>query len=75
MLADAVVNIKQVLDTLAFGKFTNDFLVVGDFLRVGGSLKVKGVSNLIWVPYFSIHSHFLFKLKNAICSSKVSGGG
>ena len=73
VLADAVVDVKDILDTLALCKFPDDLLVVGNLFRVGRSLKVKGVGDFIGIPDLCVFPHLFFKLEDAVGASEVTG--
>jgi hypothetical protein len=50
MLSDAVINIKQMTNSLPLGEFPNNFLIVGNFFGMSGCLQVKGIGDFIGVP-------------------------
>ena len=74
VLADAVVDVKEMPDALPLGELTDDLLVVGDLLRMGGGLQVEGVGHLVRVPHPGVLAHFLLKLQHAVGAAEVSGG-
>ena len=74
VLADTVIDVKDVLDALTLGKLTNNLLVVRNLLRMGRRLEVEGVGNLARIPNLCVPAHLLFKLKHAVCAAKVPRG-
>ena len=74
VLADAMVDVKELFNALTHCTLADDFLVVRDLFRVRRCLQVKGIGDLIRVPDLRILPHLLFKLQHAVSAAEIACG-
>ena len=74
VLADAVVDVKEVPDPLTLSELADDLLVVRDLLGVRRRLQVEGIGDLIRIPDLRSPAHLLFKLQHAVGAAEIARG-